>query len=183
MLISREVKMLVPKEYLIPELVRLYLKYEPDTGFLIWIRKPSSKVIVGSRAGCQVRDRDNRIIKLFGEVYIEHRLIWFMQTGKWPLEIDHINHNEVDNRWCNLREVTHEENTMNCSLKKNNTSGCTGVQYSPRYKHPWTAVIECKKRKVRKSKSFYTFEEAVHQRKLWEKEYGYHENHGIKKPQ
>ena len=183
MLISREDKMLVEKEYLIPELVKLYLEYNPDTGHLIWKNKPSNKVIIGQRAGCQVKDRDSRIIHLFGEVYIEHRLIWFMQTGKWPIgDIDHINHDESDNRWSNLREVSHAENTLNCSKRSDNKSGVTGVWLDKRT-NTWLAEIQNKKLQIRKSKHFKTFEEAVYQRKLWEKELGFHKNHGIKKPQ
>ena len=61
--------MLVPKDYLIPELIKLYLNYDPISGWLTWIRKPSNKVIIGNRAGTQVNGRDNRIIHLFGKVY------------------------------------------------------------------------------------------------------------------
>lgn len=181
--ISREDKMLVEKQYLIPELVNLYLNYDPNTGWLTWKNKPSHKVIIGTRAGTQVNGRDNRIIHLFGEVYIEHRLIWFMVTGKWPKgEIDHINHNEADNRWCNLREVSHEENTLNCSKRSDNTSGITGVMLDKR-SNTWIASIQNKKLAVRKSRHFKTKEEAIYQRKLWEKELGFHPNHGIVKPQ
>lgn len=181
MLISREAKMLVEKEYLIPELVNLYLSYNEQTGHLTWIRKPSNKVVVGKRAGTQVKGRDNRIIHLFGEVYIEHRLIWFMKTGKWPVgDIDHIDHNESNNAWNNLREVSHAENTLNCSKRKDNTTGVTGVQRTKR--NTWTAEIQNKKLNIRKSRTFKTFEEAVAMRKQWEKELGFHSNHGIEKP-
>lgn len=173
--------MLVPKDYLIPELVKLYLNYDPISGWLTWIRKPSNKVIIGNRAGTQVNGRDNRIIHLFGEVYIEHRLIWFMQTGKWPVgDIDHIDHNESNNAWNNLREVSHAENTLNLSKRKDNTSGVIGVQKTKR--GTWLTEIQNKQLNVRKSKTFKTFEEAVAMRKQWEQELGFHVNHGINKP-
>lgn len=173
--------MLVPKDYLIPELIKLYLNYDPISGWLTWIRKPSNKVIIGNRAGTQVNGRDNRIIHLFGEVYIEHRLIWFMQTGKWPVgDIDHIDHNESNNAWNNLREVSHAENTLNLSKRKDNTSGVIGVQKTKR--GTWLAEIQNKQLNVRKSKTFKTFEEAVAMRKQWEQELGFHVNHDINKP-
>ena len=175
--------MYIPKEYLIPEIVKLYLDYNKETGHLTWIRKPSNKVVVGERAGCQVHDRDARTIKLFGEMYIEHRLIWFMETGHWPLgDIDHINHNESDNRWENLRDVTHAENTLNCSKRSDNKSGVTGVWLDKRH-NTWICEIQNKRLGIRKNKHFKTFEEAVSQRKQWEQELGFHKNHGIVKPQ
>ena len=41
--------------------------------------------------------------------------------------VDHINHNPLDNRKCNLRICSNQQNCMNANLSKNNTSGYTGV--------------------------------------------------------
>lgn len=46
-------------------------------------------------------------------------------------EVDHINLNTLDNRLCNLRIVTHQQNQCNQPLQKNNTSGVSGVSYYP----------------------------------------------------
>ncbi|MBR1443132.1 MAG: HNH endonuclease [Firmicutes bacterium] len=52
------------------------------------------------------------------------------------MEIDHINLNTFDNRSCNLRICTHQQNQCNQPLQKNNTSGVTGVSYyKPRHKY------------------------------------------------
>lgn len=50
-------------------------------------------------------------------------------------EIDHINLNTFDNRRCNIRYCTHQQNQCNQSLQSNNSSGVCGVSYyKPRQK-------------------------------------------------
>jgi DNA-binding transcriptional MerR regulator len=54
-------------------------------------------------------------VYLDGITYIASRLIWRMQTGRDPgqLEIDHRNHDCTDNRWSNLRCGTRSRNQAN----------------------------------------------------------------------
>jgi hypothetical protein len=67
---------------------------------------------------------------LTGVLYREHRLAWLYMTGEWPThEIDHINGDRVDNRFCNLREATASENRWNSRKRVNNTSGYKGVSW------------------------------------------------------
>ena len=53
---------------------------------------------------------------------------------------DHINRNELDNRKENLRKATHQQNSCNRSLRKDNTSGVTGV-YFDKTNNNWYASI------------------------------------------
>lgn len=46
-------------------------------------------------------------------------------------EVDHISLDTLDNRSCNLRIVTHQQNQINQPLQRNNTSGVTGVSFYP----------------------------------------------------
>ena len=66
-----------------------------------------------------------------------HTLI--MNTPKGYV-IDHINHNGLDNRKCNLRIATQQENCQNISTPTNNTTGFIGVYWNKQNKK-WTASI------------------------------------------
>lgn len=69
-----------------------------------------------------------------------HRVLWFMQTGEIPFEIDHINGDKADNRRENLRNVSHRDNLQNPKRSKANTSGLRGVHYY-KSRDKWTAQI------------------------------------------
>lgn len=61
--------------------------------------------------------------KNYRKIYL-HRLLKSNDNNK---VIDHINHNPLDNRKCNLRICSSFENTQNQSKPINNTSGHKGV--------------------------------------------------------
>jgi hypothetical protein len=50
------------------------------------------------------------------------------------MQVHHINADGLDNRRCNLRVVTRQQNLQSRRMPKNNTSGYKGVQ---RYKDKW----------------------------------------------
>ncbi len=63
--------------------------------------------------------------------YPIHRLIWLWMTGEWPITIDHINCEKLDNRWKNLRNVTNEANQQNMrKATSRNGLGVLGVTNS-----------------------------------------------------
>lgn len=55
-----------------------------------------------------------------------HREVLGLSKGE---EVDHINHNTLDNRKENLRRCTHAENMMNRKVYKNNKTGFKGVSW------------------------------------------------------
>jgi len=60
--------------------------------------------------------------------------------------IDHINGNTLDNRRSNLRVVSHQENMMNKTTYKNNTSKIKGVHLNK--KGLWVARIQVGKQRI-----------------------------------
>lgn len=56
-------------------------------------------------------------------------------------EVDHVNHDKLDNRKSNLRICTHSQNQWNYSKPRNNTSGFKGV-YWHNYGKKWAAQIK-----------------------------------------
>lgn len=74
-------------------------------------------------------DHGGRIIcNALKQHYRVHRLLWVLEFGYWPIEVDHINGKPTDNRLCNLREATSSQNKMNCRVSSRNKSGFKGVK-------------------------------------------------------
>lgn len=151
------------------------LMYNRLSGEFFWSAK-ASHPRAGMLAGC-VNGCGYSQIKIKGVTYYAHRLAWLYVYGEFPEnQIDHINHIRSDNRWCNLREVTHQENSMNRNLDIDNTSGVIGVSWSKR-DNKWYSRIKINS----KEKYIGLFEdkfEAICARKSANNKYGFHSNHG-----
>ena len=59
---------------------------------------------------------------------------FIMKVYNRLLLVDHINHNTLDNRKCNLRLCTHQQNMFNRKKRKNTTSKYKGVVWYRTYK-------------------------------------------------
>ena len=158
------------------ELLKL-IHYNPQTGIVVRIKKPTKgwRGKVGAPMGSP-HSSGYLEARINGRSYLLHRLAWFYVHGKWPDNIDHINHDRTDNRLCNLRNVTRTENQRNQSKKTNNSSGVTGV-YWRKDRQKWVAKIKVNYREVNLL-STDDFFEAVCARRSAERSYGFHENHG-----
>jgi len=163
--------------------VSRYLHYDPDTGIFTW------KVAVGGRkeipAGSQAGSVNRVgstllprvIITLKSKRYYAHKLAFLLSHKKMPTgQVDHINHDTLDNRLINLRIVDNATNCKNKSRSKNNTTGVTGVYYC-RSKLKWVAKIGVDN-KLNNIGQYETFDEAVEARRKAEVQYGFHPNHG-----
>ena len=119
-----------------------------------------------------------RIISINRRPYPVHRLIFLYINGNFPTEVDHINGNRLDNRWCNLRDVTRKENRLNSANRKDNTSGVSGLsKLKWKTGRTWDIYINHNGNRINLGycKDFF---EACCIRKSAENKYGFHYNHG-----
>jgi hypothetical protein len=153
------------------------LYYNSATGVFSRIANTSSNAKIGDEAGGMNKSTGYWRIRVDGVQHYAHRLAWLYVTGTWPeSDIDHINHNKVDNRFINLRKVTHQENQKNKIKYKKNKSGVSGVRWISD-RNVWKAQI-CNNGEMIVLGRFEDKFEAICVRKSAEKKYMYHENHG-----
>ena len=149
--------------------------YNYETGLLS--RKSSSG---RTKSGvCSAKNPKGYVYtRVNGKRFFVHRIIWKMIKGKDSDQIDHINGINDDNRFCNLRSVTHHENQKNKRIRSNNISGVIGVYLKSK---GWEAQLGVNNETIKLG--FYdSKEDAIKARKLAEVKYGYHPNHGRKPP-
>ena len=120
--------------------IRKILHYDAKRGVWRWRVRPARHVQLGSIAG-SVNSNGYRHIMINGKQYKSSRLAWFYIYGYFPEnQVDHINRNPSDDRWCNLREVSHQCNIRNCGMRNDNTSGIKGVSWNKR-DEKWQARV------------------------------------------
>lgn len=156
------------------ERAREVFHYDPVTGVLYWRIRPSNNVKAGDPVG-SLRMDGYFATRFKGESYYIHRLVWFVLYKRWPAEIDHIDHDRLNNRAENLREVSHPVNGKNQSLPSNNTG--LGVCGLHRQADKWRARIRVDGH-LKSLGMFDDWFDAVCARKAAEAEHGFHANHG-----
>jgi|SRR3990172_258113 len=110
------------------------LDYDPLTGVFVWKTRPANCIHIGDIAG-SVNNYGYGQIQIYGKNYSSQRLAWLYVHGTWPeFQIDHRNHNRVDNRIANLRDVTPVGNGQNrIKAQANNlSSGLLGASFNKR---------------------------------------------------
>ena len=156
------------------ELVQRLYTYNHETGDLI-CKQPRHLLKVGDIVG-SLQNTGYLATSIGNTSYLVHRLIWLYVKGYFPEQVDHINHNKLDNRLCNLREVSNMNNTRNCSLSKNSRVKVNGVSYMPRT-DKFRAYIMVNRKHIHLG-VFQYIEDAIEARKKADLDYGFHVNHG-----
>ncbi len=141
-------------------LLKELVYYSPETGGFVWAK---------SRPGCRKGDACGRIsqfgyheIGIRGRLWRANRLAFIYMTGEEPhahLDVDHINGDRADNRWCNLRVATRSQNMANTRIDPRNTSGSAGVTWD-KSRNKWRAQLRVNGKKTNLGR-FDTREEAA----------------------
>lgn len=153
--------------------------YDPETGIFTRKIKLAQSSKTGEIVGVLTKSRHLKAAIRNKEYYL-HRLAWFYMTGSWPKDqIDHINQNPGDNRFCNLRGVNNQENNKNQSLRITNKSGFTGINWD-KETSKWTARIMINYKTLFLG-CYEGLDDAIEARKEANIKYGFHANHGMAK--
>lgn len=147
-----------------------------SNGSLYW-KVSRGCVKAGAIAGCLDNSGYLRV-KCNKKMRLVHRIIYEMEIGPIPdgMQVDHIDHNRLNNYPSNFRLVTNAINCKNQTKRITNTSGVTGVYWHTRDKI-WAAHINDNGKQIYLGK-FNSKQEAITARKEAEKLLGYHINHG-----
>lgn len=127
------------------ERLKQVMHYNPSIGiFTGLIARGKRTDCIGRKLGNKPNHNGYIQISIDYKRYLASRLAWLYMTGELPnakeFEIDHRNRNRSDNKWANLRLVTHQQNAMNSSIIRNNTSGILGVSFDTQT-NLWRASI------------------------------------------
>ena len=171
-------KILITVDYL-----RKRLRYDQNTGQVFWLDFDGMSDGWRSRWAekeafttlCQKGYKHGMIC---GRPLKAHRVIWALHYGEWPEnQIDHINGVRSDNRICNLRSVTNNENCRNMAMSSANKSGVTGVHWNKKAKK-WRAAIMVSGKEHHLG-FFDSLEEAAEVRHAAQKHYNFSDRHGL----
>ncbi len=118
------------KQHFSLERARKFIEYVPETGMF----RRKRNVIAGNSMTQGAEDHRGYLrVCVAGKTVLAHRLAWLLFYGEWPLfEIDHANGNKKDNRICNIRMCSHQQNNHNQKIRSTNKSGIKGVHFNAR---------------------------------------------------
>ena len=127
--------------------VHLLLIYDPHTGLLQY-RERGPRRPRGWWAGARDPSSGGYLrIQIGTRKYLVHRIAFLLMKGRWPNELDHRDLDRTNNRWANLREVTHQQNTLNGPMRSTNKSGFKGVSWH-KVAQKWVAEMKLGEKRI-----------------------------------
>lgn len=164
------------------ERLKELLCYDRDTGLFKWRKTNSNSAVKGSNAGTVSVSAKKKYLKVRIDktLYYCHRLVFLYEFGIYPDKVDHIDGNGLNNKINNLRSVTSVKNSQNVRISNSNTSGVMGLSWNKGY-GKWHCYITVNKKRVQLG-YYDDFFEACCARKSAERKYGFHMNHGSRRP-
>lgn len=171
------------------EYFKSLLQYDQVTGVFNWKARPPinrsnnmfNALFAGSRAGSVSRSKRSKtsyiVIKIEGKTYKAHRIAFIIMTGSAPEQVDHIDHNGMNNAWENLRASDSKDNSRNLPKQVSNKSGYIGVNWHKSAKKWQARAVD--KNGFRVDLGRYSdINDAIHVRAEYEKKFGYFEHRG-----
>ena len=141
-----------------------YLEFDANEGVFYW-KKTFANAKVGKKAG-SISKKGYWVIGLKSQRYYLHHLVWLFERNEWPAKnLDHIDGDKLNNKFCNLRLADQKENNQN--LRKPHRDSKTGFLGVSKKRNKFVAKI-CKLGKKQVLGIFNTAEEA-HERYVEEK--------------
>lgn len=155
--------------------------YEPNSGKLFWKKRTARRIKVGDEAGTLCKSTGYRMVFINRKGYLVHRIAILLATGACDpsKEVDHIDHDRLNNRLNNLRIVDRINNMRNIGLGKTNKTGVIGVslKYTRTGELRYSANIMVNRKSINLG-IFDNIEEAAAAREEANIKYGFHPNHG-----
>jgi HNH endonuclease len=92
--------------------LRELFSFDPESG-VVTRRIRVSNGAAGAAVGTPNK-RGHMVVSVDRRLLYVHRIAWALFTGAWPSgEVDHQDADPANNRWSNLRDVTHALNVQN----------------------------------------------------------------------
>lgn len=156
------------------------VEYFPETGIFKTKKAWGSMRKVGDTVGTVSKSTGYVSVAINGRNYWAHRIAIIYMDGQIPsgMQVDHINGDRTDNRYKNLRIVSQIENRKNSAIRRDNSSGISGVNLDIS-RNKWAAFIYSDNKTISLGR-FTSFFDACCARKSAENYYGFHANHGRK---
>lgn len=161
--------------------------YDAETGNLYWRKREElsqgdigfNKRFAGKQVGCAkigTKSKTAYYTTRLGEKYFAvHRIIFAMHHGYLPEQVDHIDHNGLNNKIENLRPSNNKDNARNLPMQKSNKSGYIGVNWHKSAKKWQARAVDLNGKRVDLGR-FDNIEDAIKIRKEYEVKFKYYNN-------